>query len=100
MFQQIRSTIRLIGFTMFACSVCPGQINTATLLGTVTDPQGAVVTGAVVNIENVGTRHRAAYRFVNDHPDGLAVVISQDGGVSFVANREEQVVFWEQSVSP
>ena len=51
-------------------------------------------------VENVGTRHRAAYRFVNDHPDGLAVVISQDGGVSFVANRNGQVVFWEQSVSP
>jgi hypothetical protein len=52
------------------------------------------------SIENVGTRHRAAYRFVNDHPDGLAVVISQDGAVSFVANREGQIVFWEQSVSP
>jgi hypothetical protein len=51
-------------------------------------------------VENVGTRHRAAYRFANDHPDGLAVVISQDGGVSFVANRDSQVVFWEQSVSP
>ncbi len=51
-------------------------------------------------VENVGTRHRAAYRFVNDHPDGLAVVISQDGGVTFVANRERQIVFWEQSVSP
>jgi DisA bacterial checkpoint controller nucleotide-binding len=51
-------------------------------------------------IENVGTRHRAAYRFVNDHPNGLAVVISQDGGVTFVANRGGQVVFWEQSVSP
>jgi len=52
------------------------------------------------DVENVGTRHRAAYRFVNDHPDGLAVVISQDGGVSFVAKREQEVVFWEQSVSP
>jgi len=51
-------------------------------------------------VENVGTRHRAAYRFVNDHPRGLAVVVSQDGGVSFVANRDAQVVFWEQSVSP
>ena len=51
-------------------------------------------------IENVGTRHRAAYRFVNDHPAGLAVVISQDGGVSFVANRGGAVVFWEHSVSP
>jgi len=52
------------------------------------------------DFENVGTRHRAAYRFVNDHPQGLAIVISHDGGVSFVANRSGDVVFWEQSVSP
>jgi hypothetical protein len=52
------------------------------------------------DIENVGTRHRAAYRFVQDHPQGLAIVISNDGGVSFVANRDREVVFWEQSVSP
>lgn len=51
-------------------------------------------------IENVGTRHRAAYRFINDHPDGLAIVVSQDGGVTFVASRAGDVVFWEQSVSP
>jgi hypothetical protein len=54
----------------------------------------------VDDIENVGTRHRAAYRFVHDHPQGLAIVISHDGGVSFVANRDGEVVFWEQSVSP
>lgn len=52
------------------------------------------------DIEGVGTRHRAAFRFVNDHPQGIALVISHDGGVSFVANREGQVVVWEQSVSP
>jgi hypothetical protein len=52
------------------------------------------------DFESVGTRHRAAYRFVHEHPEGLAIVISQDGGVSFVANREQEVVFWEQSVSP
>lgn len=51
-------------------------------------------------IESVGTRHRAAFRFVNDHPTGLAIVISQDGGVSFVANRDGAVVVWEQSMSP
>jgi len=49
-------------------------------------------------IEDVGTRHRAAYRFVKGHPQGLATVISQDGGVSFVANRDGEVVFWEQPV--
>jgi hypothetical protein len=52
------------------------------------------------DIENVGTRHRAAYRFVNDHPRGVAIVISHDGGVTFVANRDHEVVFWEQSMSP
>jgi hypothetical protein len=52
------------------------------------------------DIENVGTRHRAAYRFVHDHPQGIAIVISHDGGVNFVANRDGEVVFWEQSVSP
>jgi hypothetical protein len=51
-------------------------------------------------VENVGTRHRAAYRFVQAHPDGVALVVSHDGGVSFVANRDGEVVFWEQSVSP
>ncbi|HTQ03455.1 MAG TPA: hypothetical protein VMI54_06345 [Polyangiaceae bacterium] len=51
------------------------------------------------DIEKVGTRHRAAYRFVNDHPSALAIVVSQDGGVSFVAKQGE-VVVWEQSVSP
>jgi hypothetical protein len=52
------------------------------------------------DVENVGTRHRAAYRFVSDHPDGVAIVVSQDGGVSFVASRDGKVVFWEQTVSP
>jgi hypothetical protein len=52
------------------------------------------------DIESVGTRHRAAFRFVNDHPEGVAIVVSHDGGVSFVANREQRVVVWEQSVSP
>jgi hypothetical protein len=52
------------------------------------------------DVESVGTRHRAAYRFVNDHPAGVAIVISHDGGVSFVAKRGDQVLFWEQSVSP
>ena len=50
-------------------------------------------------VEEVGTRHRAAYRFVQDQPGGLAIVISHDGGVSFVANRDGDVISWQQSVS-
>jgi len=45
---------------------------------------------------SVGTRHRAAYRFVTAHPTGLAIVISLDGIVRFVANIEGKIVFWDQ----
>jgi hypothetical protein len=51
-------------------------------------------------IEDVGTRHRAAYRFIRHHPRGVAIVVSQDGGVTFVADRDGEIVFWEQSVGP
>jgi hypothetical protein len=61
------------------------------------DPEGE--RREVNAVEDVGTRHRAAYRFVRQHPRGLAIVISHDGGVSFVANRDGQVVSWLQSVS-
>ncbi|MEI9947952.1 MAG: putative sensor domain DACNV-containing protein [Pseudomonadota bacterium] len=45
---------------------------------------------------SVGTRHRAAYRFVTAHPQGLAIVISIDGIVRFVANIEGKIVYWDQ----
>jgi hypothetical protein len=61
------------------------------------DPEGE--RREVNAVEDVGTRHRAAYRFVRQHPRGLAIVISHDGGVSFVANRDGEVVSWQQSVS-
>ncbi len=44
----------------------------------------------------VGTRHRAAYRFLTAHPAGLAIVISMDGIVRFVANIEGKIVYWDQ----
>jgi hypothetical protein len=45
---------------------------------------------------SVGTRHRAAYRFVTAHPSGLAIVVSHDGVVRIVANVGGDVVYWEQ----
>jgi hypothetical protein len=62
------------------------------------DPEGARTEAD--DVENVGTRHRAAYRFVSGHPDRVAIAVSQDGGVTFVANRDGNVVYWEQTVSP
>lgn len=45
---------------------------------------------------SVGTRHRAAYRFVTAHPQGLAIVVSMDGIVRFVANLDGAIVYWDQ----
>ena len=45
---------------------------------------------------SVGTRHRAAYRFLTAHPNGLAIVISMDGIVRFVASIEGKIVYWDQ----
>jgi hypothetical protein len=50
--------------------------------------------------ESVGTRHRAAYRFAQHHPQGLAIVISHDGAVRFVACLDGSITYWEHSISP
>jgi len=41
-----------------------------------------------------GTRHRAAYRLVSGVPDVLALVVSQDGAVRFVASHNQQLTYW------
>ena len=47
--------------------------------------------------ESVGTRHRSAYRLSLAIPEAVAIVISQDGGVRFVKNRNGIVTYWDQS---
>jgi hypothetical protein len=47
-------------------------------------------------VANVGARHRAAYRLVGALPGSVAIVISQDGGVRFIAQRDGRVTYWEQ----
>jgi hypothetical protein len=46
------------------------------------------------SVERAGTRHRSAYRLCRDFPQCLAVVISQDSMVQFVANIDGQVTYW------
>lgn len=41
-----------------------------------------------------GTRHRAAYRLVSGLPDVIAVVVSQDGAVRFVASHNQKLTYW------
>lgn len=41
-----------------------------------------------------GTRHRSAYRLVSGVRETVVVVVSQDGGVRFVAHRGGRLVYW------
>jgi hypothetical protein len=45
---------------------------------------------------NVGARHRSAYRLAGALPGAVVIVISQDGGVRFVAQKNGRVTYWEQ----
>jgi hypothetical protein len=47
-------------------------------------------------LDNVGTRHRAVYRFCLGYPKCLAIVVSQDGSVQFVRNHNGAVTYWNQ----
>ena len=46
--------------------------------------------------DNVGARHRSAYRLAAALPGAVVIVISQDGGVRFVAQKGGRVTYWEQ----
>ena len=47
------------------------------------------------SVENVGTRHRSAYRLCNFVHDALAIVVSQDGTVRFVKWHDGEVTYWD-----
>jgi hypothetical protein len=47
-------------------------------------------------LDNLGTRHRAVYRFCLGYPRCLAIVVSQDGSVQFVRNHNGAVTYWNQ----
>jgi hypothetical protein len=46
------------------------------------------------SMESAGTRHRTAYRLCREYASCLAVVVSQDGSVKFVANHQNKVTYW------
>jgi hypothetical protein len=45
---------------------------------------------------DVGSRHHSAYRLAGVLPGATAVVISQDGGVRWVGQKDGRVTYWEQ----
>ena len=46
------------------------------------------------SMESAGTRHRTAYRLCREYAPCLAIVVSQDGAVKFVANHRDKVTYW------
>lgn len=44
--------------------------------------------------DTAGTRHRSAYRLVNGSNQAIAVVVSQDGDVRFVAHHNNKLTYW------
>ncbi|HEY1694806.1 MAG TPA: hypothetical protein VGG39_21690 [Polyangiaceae bacterium] len=44
-----------------------------------------------------GTRHRSTYRLCSRLPEAVGIVVSQDGGVRFVATHAGQVTFWDHA---
>jgi len=56
-----RKVILLFSLTAFSCLVAGAQLSTGTILGTITDSSGAVVSGATVTVTNIATeQHRIA----------------------------------------
>lgn len=49
-------------------------------------------------VDDVGTRHRSAYRLCAASPDTLVIVVSQDGGARFVAQHRGAVTYWEHGL--
>ena len=49
----------------------------------------------VVTIDEVGTRHRSAYRLCAHEEGCLALVVSHDGGVQFVKQLRGEVTYWD-----
>ncbi len=58
------------------------------------DLEGSIWTNE--SLDDVGTRHRAVYRFCDLYPDAVAAVVSQDGSVRFVKNHDGAVTYWNQ----
>ena len=48
-------------------------------------------------VDTMGTRHRSAYRLCAQFPEAIAIVISQDGGVRFVAWKDGAVTYWDHA---
>ncbi|MBD9405042.1 hypothetical protein IB236_06835 [Acidovorax sp. ACV02] len=49
-----------------------------------------------VSIEAYGTRHRSAFRFCSTYEDGIAFIVSSDGGVKATKRIGSEVLLWPE----
>src|SRR5713226_1350059 len=92
-------TVVMLCVLMLVCAgIAVAQVNTATLSGTVTDPQGLAVKGAKVTVTNIATgAERSAETDDTGHytlvglPPGQ-YKLSVDGGASFAAYQNASIV--------
>jgi hypothetical protein len=71
-----------------------GRLPAARTVARALDLEGEIV--ADEETGNVGARHRSAYRLVGALPGSVAIVISQDGDVRFICQKNGRVTYWEQ----
>ena len=94
----VRKWITLCMLVLGCASMAMAQVNTATLSGTVTDPQGLAVKGAKLTISNAGTG--AERTAVSDDAGRYKVVglppgtykVNVNGGANFATYQNDSVV--------
>src|SRR5215472_948475 len=97
--KAITTCLLLMGGILFVQSPLSGQVTTADLVGTVTDATGAIIPGAIVEIQDLGTRAiRSAvaggdgsYTFTQLQPGSYWVAISAASFKTFEVNQADLI---------
>jgi DisA bacterial checkpoint controller nucleotide-binding len=76
----------------FGCEIV-GRAEEITSVRRATDLEGTEY--VTMPIDSVGTRHRSAYRLCAHERGAMAIVVSQDGSVQFVACHNGTPTYWE-----
>ena len=71
-----------------------GRLPAVASIARAADLEGNRIT--LEGVESVGARHRSAYRLAAALPGSVVIVISQDGGVRFVSQKNGRATYWEQ----
>ncbi len=93
--KRILLWLSCVGILVFGIGPLQAQVSTADVLGTVTDPSGAVVQGATVKIVNTGTEETrnvatgsdGQYTFTALQPGSYVVTVTASGFKSFKATN-------------